>query len=257
MKTALVTLSAEGVKIVKKLSMGFPGADLFVHESVGCNVEGSRFKSILELTAAFFDQYKTIVYVAPAGVVVRAVAPHVKSKYTDPAIVVVDAMGRFVVSLLSGHEGGANEITIRVANIIGAEPVVTTTTEALKSLIVGIGCRRGAKAEVIIEAVKEALSRIKADPQEVRLLASADIKSHEEGLLEAAARMGIPFRFIPSAEIKEAKKIFAHSKFAQKRVGLPAVAEPAALLAGNHTRLILERIIWKSITVAIARENFT
>jgi cobalt-precorrin 5A hydrolase len=110
---------------------------------------------------------------------------------------------------------------------------------------------------VIIEAVKEALSRIKADLQEVRLLASADIKAHEEGLLEAAARMGIPLRLIPSAEIKEAKKTFAHSELAQKRVGLPAVAEPAALLAGKHTRLILERIIWKSITVAIARENFT
>ena len=257
MKTALVSLSAEGVQIIRKLASGFPGADLFVHKSVRPDMGALHFESILELTAVIFNQYKAIVYVAPTGVVVRAVAPHVKSKYTDPAIVVVDAMGRFAISLLSGHEGGANELAIRVANVIGAEPVVTTTTEALKSLIVGIGCRRGAKAEVIIEAVKEALSRIKADPGEVRLLASADIKANEEGLLEAAGRMGISLRLIPSNEIRETKKIFAHSELAQKRVGLPAVAEPAALLAGRHTRLILERIIWKSITVAIARENFT
>jgi len=257
MKTALVTLSAEGVQIIKKLALEFPAADVFVHKSVTPDMEAAPFESIIELTGTIFNRYKAIVYVAPTGVVVRAVAPHVQSKYTDPAIVVVDAVGRFAISLLSGHEGGANELAIRVANVIGAEPVVTTTTEALKSLIVGIGCRRGAKPEAIIEAVKEALSRIKAGPQEVRLLASADIKAHEEGLLEAAARMGIPLRLIPSAEIKEAKKTFAHSELAQMRVGLPAVAEPAALLAGKHTRLILERIIWKSITVAIARENFT
>lgn len=257
MKTALVTLSAEGLPIIKKLALEFPGADLFAHESVSTDSAVSHFTSILELTANIFDKHEAIVYVAPSGVVVRAIGPHVKSKYSDPAIVVVDAAGRFAISLLSGHEGGANEVTIRVANIIGAEPVVTTTTEALKSLIVGIGCRRGAKAEIIIEAVKEALSRIKADAKEVRLLACADIKAHEEGLIEAAERMGIPLRLIPSNEIKEAKKVFTRSELAQKRVGLPAVAEPAALLAGKHTKLILERIIWKSITVAIARENFT
>lgn len=257
MKTALVTLSAEGLPIIKKLALEFSGADLFAHEIAGMDADVSCFTSILELTANIFIKYKAIVYVAPSGVVVRAIAPHVKSKYTDPAIVVVDAAGRFAISLLSGHEGGANEVTIRVANIIGAEPVVTTTTEALKTLIVGIGCRKGAKVGAIIEAINEALSRIKADAKEVRLLASADIKAHEEGLIEAADRMGIPLRLIPSNEIKEAKKVFTRSELAQKRVGLPAVAEPAALLAGKHTKLILERIIWKSITVAIARENFT
>lgn len=256
MKTALVSLSAEGLQIIKKLALELPEADLFVHESVRGNAAALRFTSILELTAAVFDKYKAIIYVAPSGVVVRAIAPHVNSKYSDPAIVVVDAAGRFAISLLSGHEGGANEVTIRVANIIGAEPVVTTTTEALKTLIVGIGCRRDANAETIIEAVNEALSRINADSKEVRLLASADIKAHEEGLIEAADRMGIPLRIIPSDEIREAKKVFTCSELVQKKVGLPAVAEPAALLAGKHTKLILERIIWKSITVAIARENF-
>ncbi|MEN6331007.1 MAG: cobalamin biosynthesis protein [Smithella sp.] len=257
MKTALVTLSAEGVQVIRQLASGFPQANLFVHQNIRMDIDALRFKSIVELTAVIFNQYKSIIYVAPTGVVVRAIAPHVKSKYTDPAVVVVDAMGRFAISLLSGHEGGANEITIQAANLIGAEPVVTTTTEALKSLIVGVGCRRGAKAEVIIEAIKEALSKIKADPEEVRLLASADIKAREEGLIEAAGLMGIPLRLITSEEIREAKKIFTNSELAQKKVGLPAVAEPAALLAGKHTRLILERITWKSITVAIARENFT
>lgn len=257
MKTALVSLSAEGLQIITKLALEFPGADLFVHESIRGNAVVLRFTSILELTKAIFDKYKAIIYVAPAGVVVRAIAPHVKSKYYDPAVVVVDAAGRFAISLLSGHEGGANEVAIRVANIIGAEPVVTTTTEALKSLIVGIGCRRGATAETIIEAVKEALSKIKADVKDVRLLASADIKAHEEGLIEAAGRMGIPLRLISSTEIKETKKVFTRSEIAEEKVGLPAVAEPAALLAGKHTKLILERIIWKSITVAIAQENFT
>jgi cobalt-precorrin 5A hydrolase len=91
----------------------------------------------------------------------------------------------------------------------------------------------------------------------VRLLASADIKKDEEGLIEAARLLGIPLRFIGSEEIRASKKKFARSEFVEKVVKLPAVAEPAALLAGRRTRLILPRMTSGPVTVAIARESFS
>ncbi len=78
-----------------------------------------------------------------SGIVVRTIAPYIKNKYVDPAVVVVDDVGRFVVSLLSGHEGGANNLSHNVANALNTDAVITTGTEAKKDIILGIGCKRG------------------------------------------------------------------------------------------------------------------
>ena len=58
-----------------------------------------------------------------------------------------------MISLVSGHEGGANDLALRLANLIGAEPVISTSSEALKRIIVGVGCRRGTCAEWIMAAI--------------------------------------------------------------------------------------------------------
>jgi len=257
MKTALVTLSAEGFAILRKLATGLPDTYCYIHKDVPGNYEADRFESIIALTANIFGRYKDLIYVAPCGVVVRAIGPLITNKLTDPAVVVVDAGGRFSISLLSGHEGGANELAVKAGNILGAEPVITTTTEALKSLIVGIGCRRGICSDAIVEAIREALSRVGAGADEVRYVASADVKADEEGLREASHILKIPLRLISSGEIRETRRVFHHSKFVKRKVNLPAVAEPAALLAGKRTKLIMRRMIWKGVTVAIARESFT
>ncbi|OPY86910.1 MAG: cobalamin biosynthesis protein CbiG [Syntrophaceae bacterium PtaU1.Bin231] len=256
MKTALITLSAEGAAILRKLAAGLPEANCFVHKDVPGEYDAVRFESIIALTADIFNRHNGLIYIAPCGVVVRAIAPLITSKLTDPAVVVIDAGGRFSISLLSGHEGGANDLALQSGNLLGAEPVITTTTEALKSVIVGIGCRRGISAEAIVEAVREGLSRVGVGTHDVRYLASADIKAEEEGLLKAAHILGIPLRLISSAEIRASGRVFQHSDLARRKVNLPAVAEPAALLAGKRTRLIMPRMIWKGITVAIARESF-
>jgi cobalt-precorrin 5A hydrolase len=257
MKTALITLSTEGTAILKKLAAALPGADCYIHRDVPGEHNAGRFESIVALTAEIFSRYEGLIYAGPCGVVVRAIAPLSKSKLTDPAVVVIDAGARFSISLLAGHEGGANELAIRAANILGAEPVITTGSEALKNIIVGIGCRKGASAAAIIEAVGEALARAGVQHEAVRYLASADIKAEERGLIEAAEILNIPLRFISSGEIRECGRAFRRSELASRKVGLPAVAEPAALLAGKRTKLILPRITWKSVTVAVARESFT
>jgi len=143
-----------------------------------------------------------------------------------------------------------------VSNIIGAEPVITTTTEALKTIIVGVGCRRGAESSKILHAIELAVKEAGASMEQVRLLASADIKADEEGLILAAQKLGIPLRFIPSQDIRSTTRSFERSHFVEEQVNLPAVAEPVALLAGRRTQLILPRRIYNGVTAAVARESF-
>jgi cobalt-precorrin 5A hydrolase len=255
MSIALISLSAEGLSIARRLAPHFSDAEIYVHESVAEAPEVRRFTKVADLTREVFGRCRGLVYIMPSGVVVRAIAPLVEHKLKDPAVVVIDVLGRWAISLLCGHEGGANPLTLRIANLLEAEPVITTTSEAAKDLIVGVGCRRGTPAETIIAAITEALALVGHRPQEVRLLASADLKADETGLLQAAEQLAIPLRLIAGAEIRACGRLFAHSTFVEDKVALPAVAEPVALLAGRRTQLILPKTIIKSVTVAIAREN--
>ena len=251
-----MALSREGALLIEHLAEKMPGAQVFLQDQIKGTYDGQRFKSIIKLTASIFQLYQGLVYIMPTGVVVRALAPHIQNKKTDPAVVVVDAGGRYVLSLLSGHEGGANELTLRVGNILGAEPIITNTTEALKNIIVGIGCRRGISADQVVRAIESALKEKEIPLNQVRYLASADIKADEHGLLEAAGHLGLPLRLISSEEIRSTRKNFEASSWVRKKVNLPAVAEPAALLAGRRTQLIAKKKSYQGVTVALARENF-
>lgn len=82
-----------------------------------------------EWTGRQFKRADGLVYIGAAGIAVRAAAPFLRDKMTDPAIVVMDEAGRHAVSLLSGHVGGANRLARMVAAICGAEPVITTATD--------------------------------------------------------------------------------------------------------------------------------
>ncbi len=76
-----------------------------------------------------WNDYDAFIFIGAMGICVRTIAPYVADKHTDPAVVCVDTAGRNAVAVLSGHVGGANELTARVAAALGAEPVITTQSD--------------------------------------------------------------------------------------------------------------------------------
>ena len=76
-----------------------------------------------------WNKFDAFIFIGAMGICVRTIAPYVKDKHTDPAVVCIDSMGKNVISVLSGHIGGANDLTHQVAEILGANPVITTQSD--------------------------------------------------------------------------------------------------------------------------------
>lgn len=92
-----------------------------------CGIDA--YASLNAWTRKAFAESDALVFVAATGIAVRAIAPYVKDKFSDPAVVSIDEKGRFVVPLLSGHVGGANDLARAIARMMDAEPVVSTATD--------------------------------------------------------------------------------------------------------------------------------
>jgi len=87
--------------------------------------------SLPDFMAGIFSRYREIIMVMSCGIAVRSIAPHLKSKVSDPAVVVLDEKGQHVISLLSGHLGGANRLAKEVASVTGGQAVITTASDTL------------------------------------------------------------------------------------------------------------------------------
>jgi cobalt-precorrin 5A hydrolase len=251
---ALVSLSIEGLNTARQLQKILLSASLHAHVTTRA-LNAEPFDCLANLLRMLWCKRRQIVIFAPIGAVVRSLTSVVASKYTDPAIVVADILGRWTVPILSSHEGGANDLAFRIANILGAEPIITTTKEARKDIIVGIGCRQNAPSALIIDAIHKAIELVGVSIAQIRLLASVSSKINERGLIEAANCLCLQLRFISPESIRNSTANFSLSEVATKHLNLPGVAEPSALLAGIRTKLILQRTIISGIAVALAKEE--
>ncbi len=127
--TKILALTAAGAALARRIRRGLPGSLPCLPQALATEPDDLAFVRLAEAFGEAFAKGENLVCVMAAGIVVRSLAPYLKGKDTDPAVVVVDEAGRFAISLLSGHLGGANDLARRVAQILGGAPVITTATD--------------------------------------------------------------------------------------------------------------------------------
>ena len=125
-KTAVILVSEAGLDIALKLKKELPHVTVYSKsEYDGCE----KAESYKELLAHRFTDFDAFIFIGALGICVRYISACVNDKHTDPAVVNIDSTGRFAVSVLSGHIGGGNELAMRAAAVIGAQPVITTQSD--------------------------------------------------------------------------------------------------------------------------------
>ena len=134
MRTALFALTAGGAALALRLADAAEGGGtVYLPErlrgSALTNSETVYFARLADAMRTAFTRYDALVCVMATGIVVRMIAHYVENKLYDPAVLVFDEAGRHGISLLSGHIGGANELTRRLCAAVGADPVITTATD--------------------------------------------------------------------------------------------------------------------------------
>lgn len=131
MRINAIAFSTNGCRTALRLREALPEDDVELFSKTSSDdlgvprVEGP----VGEWTGRSFAECDAVVFIGAIGIAVRYIAPHVRSKTTDPAVVCMDEHGRWAVALLSGHIGGCNELTARIADRMGAEPIITTATD--------------------------------------------------------------------------------------------------------------------------------
>jgi len=384
MKRAIIALTRNGVNLGLRLVDKLEGQiELYLPERFRFNEKdfagpgkGIHYFNLPlnTLVGDLFTRFSGLVFIMAAGIVVRLLAPYLGSKNIDPAVVVVDERGKFAVSLLSGHWGGANELAREVAGATGAQPVVTTATDVnglpavdvwarkmgmeiepfsrakdinavtvnggrvavfvdpglgkiplfgeecykipfggeilqlidergweIKSLgeikqldlervrldskrwgalvfitsrvmeidedipyvflrprnvIAGIGCRKGVKQDAVRRAIFDALEKSGRSPMSLKLIATVNLKKAEPALRETAEELGVPLLFYSVEELAAVAGEFSYSEFVQKAVGVGSICERAAVLGGKKPKLILPKMKFPGVTVALAEEKF-
>ncbi|MBS4535484.1 cobalt-precorrin 5A hydrolase [Clostridium sp. D2Q-14] len=153
MKLAIVTLTDGGMVTAEKVAKN-------MNFSVNVYGKGSFTGSLKDFVGKLFDEYRHILFIMATGIVVRVISPYIKDKTVDPGVMVMDEKGEFVISLLSGHLGGANEYTKKIAENIDAIPVITTASDVLHRISVDMLAKElNCKMESFIKA-KEITSDI-------------------------------------------------------------------------------------------------
>lgn len=334
MKIALISVSDKG----KELAMDLKEKLDLDSTVIRCDLYHKNVKKYFPI---LFSEYDAIVAIMASGILVRSIAPLVESKVTDPAVLNIDDNGKFVISTLSGHLGGANELTGKISSLIGATAVITTSTDVNRKLgidvlardlylsiddtkeilyfnkailegreisltvnpnknfsylfdylnrntleidvsiyysskvnsdeihvslddhemilkerkvVVGIGCRRGKEFKFILDGFNRSLEELNMLPSRVNMLASAEIKKDEKGILELSEKLEIPVEFVDIDKLKlfESRDV-SKSDFVYSKFGIYGVCEPSALImAGFDSKLIYKKTSYNGVTISVA-----
>ncbi len=350
MRAAVVALTPKGTALGLKVAalLRDSGCETAVYTVPGVSREfPGTFpmeENLGRLVGDLFNSCRALVMIMALGIVIRTLAPHVRDKRKDPAVVVMDEGGGFVISALSGHVGGANDLARLIADGTRAAAVITTATDvggvpavdvlardynmspeppaavkkinaalargekltvyhspgvslpAVKclevrpwsdypgnnggwralvtpkdtvtagekeillrprNLVAGVGCRRGAGRDEILEEIWAALRLAGRSPLCLKALATIQARLSEAGMISAARELGLPLLGFSAVELNGAieKYGLSMSQRVFEKMGVGGVCEPAAMLACRKGKLIVPKRKGAGITTALAEEE--
>lgn len=362
MKIAILSVSSYGINLAQELK------NKLLKDPTIMTVKLFH-KDVKNSLKKVFHEYDAIIGIMATGIMVRISCEFITDKTSDPAILVIDDDGNNVISLLSGHLGGANTLTKKIASLINSNPVITTSTDvhgfigiddlarqfhwkimnpelillfntsilngekiqlssnnlklrelnishdpkigktyifsskspyqnrhfiqgekdqeydikkddilALnnknkddnkteihsslimrpKKLVIGIGSRKGVSKKHVLNSIKKTAEILNFPLNRFDLMATAEIKKNEKGIIEAANELKIPLKLVSIDQIKALpkEKLHSSSEFVEKTFGIKGVCEPAALLiAGNNSELIFKKTSYDGVTIAVAKSD--
>ncbi len=164
-RVGLVAITKHGTQQMLSVARSLPEAEINVNEKFAAAVEQADNTvnvisgPVRPQIGGLMEAYDQIVFFVSLGAVVRLIAPHLKNKEQDPGVLVVDDRGRFVIPILAGHVGGANAYAEQLAEILGATAVLTTASDAGKTISVDI---LGRELGWVVEAPKINITRVSA-----------------------------------------------------------------------------------------------
>lgn len=145
MKIAVISITRHGIALAARVVAAWPGAQLHAPDKFRSEAEAAApgathcyAGKLGEQIPGLFAQYDGIIAIVSLGAMVRVIAPHLKGKEVDPAVVVIDEAGKFAIPMLSGHLGGANALAHHMARALGAQAVLTTASDARQTLAVDL-----------------------------------------------------------------------------------------------------------------------
>lgn len=139
-KMATVAITKHGIEIARRIKEKMPEAEIYVpakHNDGGDDIIWFTEQST-ELIGKLFTNYDSLICIFSLGAVIRMLAPHLRDKKSDPAVLVIDDRANYVISTLSGHLGGANALTRLVASFLNAKPVITTAADVNDTIAVDL-----------------------------------------------------------------------------------------------------------------------
>ena len=210
---------------------------------------------LFEYVKPVFAAGNILIFIGAAGIAVRAIAPFVKSKHTDPAVVVIDEYARFVIPILSGHEGGAYDYAREIAALIEATPVITSARDA-GIFHVGIGARKNMDVDSLESFFLETLNSLTIPLQAVASISSIELKKDEKAITALSEKYQIDYITYSTEKLNNVSEMFEQSEFVKEATGVGNICEAAAYLSSKNGIMILPKTAKNGATIAIAKENW-
>lgn len=349
MKIRIVSFTKQGGELACRLQKEFR-KDKDMDVEVSGRQGGAALEKLSDWTGRQFAEKNALIFIGAAGIAVRAIAPCVQDKLADSPVLVMDEKGQYVIPILSGHVGGANELAEEIAKKTGAQPIITTATdlngkfavdlfakkhhltilnregiaavsskilegekatiaiegygkedstlpenvsdilpgelewvlyppekktdivisrakekipEAVlqlkpKEYILGIGCRKGKSFSEIDDFITKQLDELELTKEDIRAIASIDVKREEEGIVNWKDYYRVPFLTFSKETLQQVPGEFTGSSFVEQQVGVDNVCERAVLAACEGDGVLIRgKQAENGMTLAVAKKKWS